>query len=122
MAFQFVMPSVRSFLSVIPIQNKGLLEVAVSEAITNAIRASSKQSIHFSLLFDSMILKVRIMDHGQGFNVKNEVAKIAAWGKNIPEDLLLSESGKGLWIIYQVFDYIQFNTKGNKIILIKNIN
>ncbi len=121
MAFQVVMSAVRSFLATFPIPDAGLLEVAISEAMTNALRVSDHQLIHFNLSLNALGLNIRIRDHGPGFDVKNELAKLTAWGEEPPDDTLFSESGRGLWIIHQVFDHVHYNEKGNEILLFKKV-
>jgi len=122
-AYQVVLPAVRSYLQLLNLGNAGLIEVAIAEAVTNAMRASGDQFVNIHMYVNSShSLLVRIRDHGKGFDVEKAKARMVEWDKEIPEESLYAESGRGLWVIYQVFDKVQFNHPGNELLLVKSLS
>ena len=121
-AYQVVMPAVRQYLRMFAENEAGLLEVAIAEAISNAVRASGKHSVHLTMyIHSSHELIVQIRDHGKGFNVDKAMSRVDEMDRDLSEEALFAESGRGLWVIRQVFDEVQFNPPGNKVNLIKNL-
>ncbi len=121
-AYQVILPAIRVFFRAASLPDSGLLEVAISEAMTNAIRASDGQAVFFSLHFSpSQVLKIRIRDHGKGFDIEQELNRIEVWNSTDSIDPYDAESGRGMWIIQQVFDKVQYNDRGNEVLLVKNI-
>ena len=122
-AYQVVLPAVRLYLQLLNLGNAGLIEVAIAEAVTNAMRASGDQFVNIHMYVNSShSLLVRIRDHGKGFDVEKAKARMVGWDKEIPAESLYAESGRGLWVIYQVFDKVQFNHPGNELLLVKNLS
>ena len=122
-AYQVVLPAIRSYLQLLDLANSGLIEVAIAEAVTNAMRASEDQFVNIYMYVNSShSLLVRIRDHGKGFDVEKAIARMVEWDKGIPEEALYAESGRGLWVIYQVFDKVEFNHPGNELLLVKSLS
>ena len=120
MAFKVIMPAIRSYLKLMPLEQAGLVEVAISEAVANALKASEGKFVNINLGVNSKgSLLVRIRDRGKGFDVETALARLAAWEQEIPEEALYAESGRGLWVIHQVFDKVQYNQPGNELLLVK---
>ena len=122
-AYQVVLPAVRLYLQLLNLGNAGLIEVAIAEAVSNAMRASGDQFVNIHMYVTaSHSLLVRIRDHGKGFDVEKAKARMVEWDKEIPAESLYAESGRGLWVIYQVFDKVQFNHPGNELLLVKSLS
>ncbi len=120
-AYHVILPSIRLFLGEFVTQDTGLLEVAISEALTNALDASHGQPIFLTLYFKPPFrLRILITDHGKGFDVDHERLRIHSI--DLDEDPYCAESGRGLWIMHQVFDHVQYNSRGNKVLLTKEFN
>ncbi len=104
-----------------------LVEIAVNEAINNAIihgckSASDPQVVVRMQRHPDGGIVVRIKDSGSGFQpgLDADVAAVAAEAKeeaNSGTDL--KESGRGLLIMRHVFDEIRFNESGNEVVLAK---
>ena len=121
-AYQGILPAIRMYFSTLNIKEAGLLQVAIAEALTNAIHASKGKMVFLSMQFNpTQNLKVRIRDCGNGFDVEKELNRLAMWSLEDSEEIYSVESGRGLWIIQQVFDNIKFNSKGNEIVMVKEI-
>ena len=120
-AYKVVMPAIRSYLMAVNFESAGMVEIAISEAVANAMRASCGKFVNVDLcMSDSHDLYVRIRDHGNGFDVESAMAQLDQWDSEIPGDSLYAESGRGLFVIRQVFDMVRFNQPGNELLLVKS--
>jgi len=106
-----------------------LVEIAVNEAINNAIIHGCKSAADPQVVVrmqrhpDGGIV-VRIKDSGSGFQPcpDADAAAVAAATASASEANSgpdLKESGRGLLIMRHVFDEIRFNESGNEVILAK---
>lgn len=97
------------------------LSIAVTEMFNNAIQHGNKYdrnkqvSIRFSV--NTKYLIVSIMDQGSGF-IPEEIKDPLA-----PENLL-SESGRGIYLVRHLMDDIKFNIndKGSEVLLYKALS
>lgn len=86
--------------------------LCISEAVVNSIKHGNRNDItkNVSIIANLVdnILNIKIIDEGDGFNLKNI--------KN-PIDCIniKSETGRGIHIIKMLSDKIKFNKKGNSI-------
>lgn len=88
--------------------NKVLL--CVSEAVTNSIHHGNsndtKKTVTIVLDCESSVLKVKITDEGMGFCIDK-----------IPDptqsDNILKESGRGIYIIKSISDFVTFDKQSN---------
>ncbi len=121
-AYQVIMPMIRLYLGMLPIKDIGMIEVAISEAVSNAIRACGDRNVHLQMyVHPPQGFVVRIRDHGKGFDVDHAMKKLNEWDQGIPDDSLYEESGRGLWVIHQVFDEVQYMRAGSELLLIKSL-
>jgi serine/threonine-protein kinase RsbW len=97
------------------------LAIVTTELVNNAIHHGNhnnpEKKVSIVFLVNSKYIEIRIKDEGRGFNptsLKNPLA---------PENLL-SESGRGIFLIKYLMDRIDFNfTKtGTETIVIKNLH
>ncbi|HOQ75046.1 MAG TPA: ATP-binding protein [Thermoclostridium sp.] len=94
------------------------IRVILSELLQNAIRhgnandSNKKVFVDVWLHDDSRVLSIRVTDQGQGFDVKRT---IECRGKGCSDELAMDESGRGLLIVRNLCDDIQFNPVGNAI-------
>ncbi|MBP2239481.1 anti-sigma regulatory factor (Ser/Thr protein kinase) [Cytobacillus eiseniae] len=102
-------------------ENSFFMEVAINEAVNNALRANdSKEVICFNLRVSANNrLIIRIKDHGEGFDVNKAWMELS--NSDLFEDRLFNESGRGLSIIHLAVDKMVFNKKGNELLLMKYI-
>lgn len=86
------------------------LQLVGSEAITNAIEHGNKldpsKLVTFVLALNDKFVEMSITDQGPGFDESK-----------IPDPLalenLLAEGGRGVYLIHQFADEIQYDSKGN---------
>ena len=90
--------------------------LGIREALTNAIQHGSgldpEKEIRFSLARRGDTLTLMTVDQGPGFNWR-QAAKVEAEN--------LSESGRGISILYHYFEEVQFNEAGNELFLFKEL-
>ncbi len=99
------------------LHGEGLGEAAFSiilgcrEALTNAVRHGSngdpKKQVDFELVRKDDLVVMKVADQGPGFDWHNVLDHAA----DVSE-----ESGRGLAILYQYFDKVQFNASGNEVV------
>ena len=91
--------------------------LVMREALTNAVKygsgENSKKKIKYSLKIQSDSLIMRVEDEGKGFDWKKKLKK------GIP--MTDSSNGRGLAIMKSYFHIIEYNKKGNILILHKKI-
>jgi len=101
-------------------QDHTLIEIAVNEAINNAIihgcRSAADPLVEVQIeRSENGGIRVRIKDRGTGFDVSSDEIVMPVPGS----EPVMKESGRGLWIMKHVFDEIRFNDSGNEITLVK---
>jgi serine/threonine-protein kinase RsbW len=96
------------------------LGIVTTELVNNAIHHGNKndssKKVFISFSVNSKKLELRIKDQGPGFNPSELKDPLA------PENLL-SESGRGLFLIRNLMDGLEYNftDEGTEIIVIKNL-
>jgi len=96
------------------------LAIVTTELVNNAIHHGNKndpdKKVSILFLVNSKCIEIRIKDEGSGFNPADIKDPLA------PENLM-SESGRGIFLIKYLMDSIDFNfTKdGTETIVIKNL-
>lgn len=95
--------------------------IAVTEAVNNAIRHGNKEdaskAVHIEFECSESLITIRITDEGNGFDPENLNDPLH------PENLL-KENGRGIFIVNQLMDDVQFNFSktGTTIILTKRFS
>ena len=93
------------------------IRLSVDEAVTNAIKHGNKQSpdksVRVAFLLNEQIVRIEIEDQGGGFAPEDVPDPTA------PENLDRA-SGRGLMLMRQFMTRIEYNTKGNVVILEKS--
>lgn len=122
--FRFVRSCVREFISSAIPDSSLLMEVAVNEAVNNAIKhgcvcRNSQQVLLRMIVRRNTCLIVRVKDYGHGFNASEMLAQ-----KDLlsAEDEILSESGRGILIMEAAADLVKYNKAGNEVMLIKKLD
>ncbi len=100
-------------------ENYGKILVSVMEAVNNAIvhgnKFDEKKFVNIDILLENNLLKVIIEDEGGGFKL-SEVPDPTK-----PENLE-NLNGRGVFLMRNLADEIEFNKTGNRVILkFKNI-
>jgi serine/threonine-protein kinase RsbW len=96
------------------------LGIVATELVNNAIHHGNKNNpakkVCICFTVDSEQIELRIKDEGSGFNIEDLHDPLA------PENLL-KESGRGIFLIRNLMDSLDFNftANGTEIIAIKNI-
>lgn len=100
------------------------IRVILSELLQNAIRhgnaMDSRKKVRVDVwLQDNRVLLISVADQGQGFDVQHIIGRRT---KSIGGDSLsMDESGRGLLIVQNLCDDIQFSPKGNTITVKKRL-
>ncbi len=92
------------------------IQLALTEAFTNAVchgnGSSPDKFVICEIIFTKEDVKITIEDEGEGFQVPDL--------KNYKlNDDIYAGSGRGIFLINSYMDHIEFNEKGNKIIMSK---
>lgn len=97
-------------------EDSSRIMLTLSEAVNNAIMHGNQENpekevaIHTILDRDQRILKISVEDEGEGFNPDD-----------LPDPLkdenLLNEGGRGIYLIKQYADDINFAKNGSKVII-----
>lgn len=98
-----------------------LMEVALNEAVNNAlkhgIQENSKNLVFLKISMNQKRLIIRVKHTGTGFPGNQKLAQIKQ-GKY--KHNLSADSGRGLFMMCQIADEIKYNKKGNEILIVKN--
>jgi len=73
------------------------------------------KKVTIELLLNCNKVMYKIEDEGNGFNYRDIIQKI----QNTVDDDMLAH-GRGLRMVYNIFDEVKFNNKGNQVLLVKN--
>ena len=94
------------------------VRLCLEEALINAMKYGNqlRRSVPVSLRvgYDSSRVWIRVEDQGDGFDVKE-------LGDCTRGDSLTKHSGRGVHLIHQLMDEVQYNDKGNEILMVKLI-
>ncbi len=117
----FLCPILDLLLTQIPKQWQGEIRLGLQEALVNAALHGNKLDpakrvvVHFSV--ENGYYSWLISDEGPGFSppykCHNEMAQ------HLPEEE--AESGRGLCILHQIFDRVQWNPQGTELRLCKQV-
>ena len=99
--------------------NYGKILISTLEAVNNAIvhgnKSDEKKLVIIDIVLNNGILKVRVTDEGKGFK-PSEIPDPTK-----PENIE-ALNGRGIFLMSKLADDIEFNKKGNSVMLIfKNI-
>lgn len=94
------------------------IKLCVEEAVRNAIvhgnKSDPKRHVRMKYWLDGDALSIEIDDEGAGFDH-------SAVDDPTKEKNLLRNSGRGVFLIKKLMDNVEYNAKGNKIIMVKKI-
>lgn len=93
--------------------------LALSEAVNNAIihgnKEDSDKKVHISTSLEGQTLKISVRDEGEGFNPEK-------LPDPLKEENLLNEGGRGIYLIEQYSDDLEFSNDGTKITATFHLN
>jgi len=95
--------------------------LALSEAVNNAVVHGNKQNPEKEVLIDSRLtdngetLVISVEDEGEGFDP-------SSIPDPLKEENLLKEGGRGVYLIEQYADDVEFSKKGTKITITFSLN
>jgi anti-sigma regulatory factor (Ser/Thr protein kinase) len=116
--YQRIRNRIRNLLREFAPNDTGKIEVALGEALTNAMRESLHVELKISL-FGSLLV-VRVRDNGPGFAGNAKVAGFLATNREDSFSALLdAEGGRGILIMVAWMDRVIYNHRGNEVMLVK---
>jgi anti-sigma regulatory factor (Ser/Thr protein kinase) len=123
--FNHIKSCITSYIRLyLPDDDFDFMEIAVHEAINNAIRHGNKSEGGWVTLKFRLIsghtrerLIIRVKDEGSGFAVNDQFAKLSH-SLDFQNTQQL-ECGRGLLIMMAAADYVVFNAIGNEVMLVK---
>ena len=103
------------------------IKVILNELITNAVKHGNKLDINRFVTISvgvagDMNIFFIVEDEGEGYDYKCFMKCLNNNIQGIFELCNMKETGRGLFIVKSLSDSIRFNSKGNKIIVLKRIN
>ena len=111
---------IRDLLQSVSTEHAPRIEIAIGEALANALRESMDVRVKLSLC--GRRLMVRISDGGVGFDGRRRVASFQAADMETEfMDRLYSEGGRGILIMLAWMDEVIYNRKGNEVLLVKEL-
>lgn len=111
---------IRDLLQSVSLQHAPKIEIAIGEALANALRESMDVRVKLSLC--GRRLMVRISDGGGGFDGRQRVAAFQAADMETEfMDRLYAEGGRGILIMLAWMDEVIYNRKGNEVLLVKEL-
>lgn len=111
---------IRDLLQSVSLQHAPKIEIAIGEALANALRESMDVRVKLSLC--GRRLMVRISDGGGGFDGRQRVAAFQATDMETEfMDRLYAEGGRGILIMLAWMDEVIYNRKGNEVLLVKEL-
>lgn len=116
--YKFVRGLVRHLLQDVLKDRYYAMEVAVNEAVNNAIEFGAHgKKIYLCFRVRGRKLMVRVSRHGIGFDAK-EMLKNSSREDSFGE-LSMAERGRGILLIMAASDYVRYNRQGNEVLMVK---
>ena len=98
-----------------------LLEVALNEAVNNALEHGSGEiTLHINVLLDKKLV-IRVKDCGSGFTVNRKLEGGGEEGAQLKLPSINQERGRGIYIMRGLTDALYYNRSGNEILMMKRI-
>lgn len=100
------------------------IEVALNEAINNALRSADQGGgamIRIKINRFGSRLVMRIRDSGAGFDVRRAIPSIRRLCPEAAEASTCAEDGRGLPLMWSLSDRLLFNALGNEVLIVKKI-
>ncbi len=121
----YLCPVLDLLLANIPCEFQDEIRLGLQEALVNAAKHGNKLDPSKSVVVSFLVSKAGyswvISDQGKGFTPKCDCeGDVTCSTKLLPPDE--SESGRGLSILYQIFDQVNWNAKGTQLSLSKQFN
>ncbi len=110
---------VLSFLKPLDLSEAFLFDVrlCLEEALINAIKYGNQLKKELKVLltleYDKKEVKISVEDQGEGFDPKAL--------KDCTKEGILRNRGRGVYLIHQLMDRVEYNAKGNRILMVKKI-
>ena len=117
---QKVSSKVLSILKPLDLSEGALFDIRLcfEEALINAIKYGngSKKSlpVQISVAYNDEELRISIEDQGKGFDPRKLTS--CTEGEN-----LMKGGGRGVYLIRQLMDRAEYNTRGNRIVMVKSL-
>nr|WP_092072665.1 ATP-binding protein [Dendrosporobacter quercicolus]NSL48936.1 ATP-binding protein [Dendrosporobacter quercicolus DSM 1736]SDM48017.1 Histidine kinase-like ATPase domain-containing protein [Dendrosporobacter quercicolus] len=98
--------------------------IAFNEAVNNAIQYGGRSgagtvTVKFRLLKGKRLI-IRVKDSGAGFAAAGAYCQAAKAPLRF-EDIAWSESGRGVFLMKAIADYVIYNKCGNEVLLMKRV-
>lgn len=111
---------IAEILSALLPQQARKVDVALGEALNNAVRSGVEIRVRVKTIGRWLIIRVK--DSGAGFPGNDYLAALQEQSDSLVfEERLLAEGGRGIPIILAWMDRVLYNRQGNEIMLIKEI-
>ena len=120
--FAAIRSKVRQFLQMALPNNYFMVEVALNEAVNNAIIHGNKQDegiVKLTVRMTKRKLIIRVKNEGEGFKANHLLKQEKDSVENSFERGLYDESGRGLPIMDAAFDCMVYNLKGTEVMFMK---
>ena len=92
------------------------IRLCLEEALINAMKYGNKLKadlkVKLEVEFVAGEIRITIEDQGEGFDHKN-------LKDCTRENNLLRNGGRGVYLIHQLMDQVAYNTKGNRLVMVK---
>lgn len=117
----YLCPVLDLLLAKVPKCIQGDVRLGLQEALVNAATHGNKLdpsktiSVHF-FFFGNQYWWI-ISDQGKGFS--RQQSELAQQAEILPDEH--QENGRGLYILHQIFDQVQWNTEGTELQLCKQV-
>lgn len=94
------------------------IRLCLEEALINAIKYGNKEDrqkpVKLEIEFSERDIRIAIEDEGEGFDPKKLVDCTES-------DNLLRTRGRGVYLIHQLMDKVQYNQRGNRLLMVKSL-
>lgn len=121
--YSILQPRISRSLSRLTSGTDFAIEVAMGEAVTNALRFGSAGSIRITLKKIGGLILIRVRDEGDGFWGNRLVAQIRQNGADVAlQSKYTEENGRGIAVMVLTMDRVIYNQKGNEVLLVKRIH
>ena len=94
------------------------IRLCLEEALINAMKYGNKLNqdlkVRVDVEYDEEEIRIRVEDQGEGFQLKK--LDRCTEGEN-----LWKQSGRGVYLIHHLMDKVEYNQKGNSLLMVKRL-
>lgn len=121
--YDHVRDEVEGFFLTNGVEDYFFIVTGITEAVNNSLlHSKSTQSVRLDIRITvNKKIFIRVADKGIGFKGNEYIEKLKKANHCFFEEKMYDENGRGVLMMYEIFDRVIYNEKGNEVLLVKDL-